>query len=411
MRYWLLFVVCFFSASLVMASSNDATTGGVLDVVNEKDLWAVRDWLKQKRMHEGSKKLSDVIVSGEVRIQWQNIKERLSRIKQVGSDSVSGLSNNLFDAEVNLYFDYKADKTWAAIKLEFDNAMGRETGQVNQISLERAYMGYHIFRDSRNLVDIMVGRQRLYDLYDSEVQYNSTADGFTVVYGLAFPKYFDFTLKGGGYIADATQSHAFWLIEAGLYDIMDLGIYFEYSFIDWAKSGSTYYNNPNWKFINHQFVLGYVFNPEITRVPARFFGGILFNADADSKRIQQLTNGKVSSKENLAWYVAIQLGKLENANDWAFQAQWQGVEAQSMPDFDVSGIGRGNSVGSSLYTSNSNGLANGNTNYNGWEVDFMYNITAELVLEVRFQRALSQNSDIGLPLNYTNYQVEMIYGF
>lgn len=97
----ILFITLLMSSQLVIASSNDSTFGGVLDVVNEKDLWAVRDWMISKRKH--GNKGCDIMVSGEVRAEWRNVKERLSRIRQVGEGSVSGLSNNLFDVEVNLF--------------------------------------------------------------------------------------------------------------------------------------------------------------------------------------------------------------------------------------------------------------------------------------------------------------------
>ncbi len=407
----------------IYASSNDDPLGnstGALDVVNEKDTWAVRDWLKSKRVALNNKG-GDLSVSGEVRTEWRNVHEKLNGVRQVGINSVSGLANNQFDVEVNLYFDYKADKTWAAIKLEFDNAMGRLTGDVNQIALERAYLGYHLFDDGVSRLDLMVGRQRMYDLYDSEIQFNSTADGFTATYAVSFESVGDFLVKGGGYLVDARQAHPVWIIEAGIFDIGDTGLYFEYSFVDWSKNGNPNLSSRNvnaFKFINNQFILGYVFDPAMVYVDARFFGGILWNADADKRALKRLTG--VNTRANLGWWIALQVGKLEKAMDWAGQVQWQVSEAQAVPDFDVSGIGRGNSQNSAFFTTGPGSttvnvfpgqLAQGDSNYSGFEIDFMYALTNEIVLEARLQRALAKSRSLGGPLSYTNFQLEAIYGF
>ena len=133
------------------------------------------------------------------------------------------------------------------------------------------------------------------------------------------------------------------------------------------------------------------------------------------------SGGQVTSSQGLAWTVALQLGKLEKPDDWAFQAQWQGVGAQAVPEFDISGIGAGASLGAGLYNSDDLiGVGNGTTNYSGWEVDLMYLVTHELSLELRLQRALSLRNVTGLqrsygtwgaPLNYTNFEIMAIYGF
>ncbi len=412
-NYLLTALLALFMTNSIFASGNDDPLGfstGALDVVNEKDLWAVRDWLKSKRI-ELHHKSGDLSVSGEVRAEWRNMHEKLGSTRQVGIGSVSGLANNQYDVEVNLYFDYSTEKSWTAIKLEFDNAMGMLSGDINQIVLERAFVGYTFYDDGLYRIDGMLGRQRMYDLYDSEVQFNSTADGATVNLNANFECITEMLLKGGIYLADATEAQPFWIFEATFWDIGCIGLYAEYSFITWAKSGTRFRNDPTFQYSNHQATIGYVFSRDWWPIDTRIFTAFVINQQADPNVMQRLTNGVVRSRENWAWYVALQVGTVEKAMDWAAQFQYQGVQAQSIPDFDVSGIGRGNSLNSQSFINNVNGLGNGNANYSGWELDGLFALSDNIVLEARFQRAVSQEKKIGRPLSYTNFQIEAIYGF
>ncbi len=430
---WLSFLLlCILSGSLSAraANSNYTQANDLLDTVNQKDLWAVRDWLKTKRVALNTKS-GDLSIAGDIKAEWRNVHEILGSLELTsGAGSPGTWSNNLYTIDFRLYFDYKADKTWASVKLEFSNAAGTFNGEANQIALNRANMGYHLFDDGIQRLDVIVGRLRSYEMYDSEIQFNSTLDGFTGTYAITLDNFADVSLRGGGYIVDQSENHPVWIIQAGMYDILDSGLYLEYAFTDWhkesqmakvitnvASGATTSIGNAKWDYITNQFILGYVFNPEIFSMDVRLFGGILWNAHASSNDILRLSRGKLPhSFKNLAGWVALQIGSVERAGDWAFQAQWQVVEALSIPDWDISGIGTGNSTSSSLFGFNAfssavNFPGNGNGNYNGWELDLLYSVTNELVMELRIQRALAEEKQIGLPLNYTNFILAAIYGF
>lgn len=424
-------LTCFgLSTSLFAASANANYTRAtdLLDTVNQKDLWAVRDWLKTKRVALNTKS-GDLAIAGDIQAEWRNVHEELGSLNLTsGSGSPGGWSNNLYSIDFRLYFDYKADKTWASVKLEFNNAGGVFNGEADQISLDRANMGYHLYDDGRMRLDGIVGRQRSYEMYDSEVQFNSTLDGFTGTYAITLDFLAEVSIRAGGYIVDQSENHPVWIIQGAMYDILDTGLYFEYALTDWHKDTRevTIITNGNnvvsvgkakWDYIINQFILGYVFNPDIFTVDVRLFGGILWNNHASPREVNRLSLGKVpNSYKNLAGWVALQVGSVEKAGDWAFQAQWQVVEALAIPDWDVSGIGTGNSSSSSLFgfntfSSASNFPGNGNSNYNGWELDLLYSVTNELVLQLQIQRAQSEEKKIGFPLNYTNFTLSAIYGF
>lgn len=432
LRFCLLFFGILSATSLVArnASSNYTRSTDLLDTVNQKDLWAVRDWLKTKRVALNVKS-GDLSIAGDITAEWRNVHEKLGSLDLTsGANSPGTWSNNLYSIDFRLYFDYKADKTWASVKLEFNNAGGVFNGEADQIALDRANLGYHLYDDGIQRLDAVLGRQRSYEMYDSEVEFNSTLDGFTGSYAITLDRFADFTLRGGGYIVDQSQNHPVWIIQAGLFDLLETGLYIEYAFTDWHKDTrkNTVITNAasgnvvnlgtyKWDYIINQFILGYVFRPEVFTVDVRLFGGILWNCHASELTINRLTEGKVpNSRKNMAGWIALQVGSVERPGDWAFQAQWQVVEALSIPDFDVSGIGTGNSTSSSLFgfnafSSATNFPGNGNSNYNGFEIDLLYAVTGELVLEMRIQRALSEEKQVGYPLNYTNFILAAIYGF
>jgi len=184
---WLsLLLLCLLSGSLFAATANANYTqaNDLLDTVNQKDLWAVRDWLKTKRVALNTKS-GDLSIAGDIKAEWRNVHEILGSLELTsGSGSPGTWSNNLYTIDFRLYFDYKADKTWASVKLEFSNAAGTFNGEANQIALNRANIGYHLFDDGIQRLDAIVGRLRSYEMYDSEIQFNSTLDGFTGTYAI-----------------------------------------------------------------------------------------------------------------------------------------------------------------------------------------------------------------------------------
>ena len=333
----------------------------LLDTTDQKDLWAVREWLRTKRVALNNK-LGDFSISGDVKTEWRNVHQKLGSLNITGGPgSPSTWNNNLYTIDFRLYFDYKADKTWASVKLDFDEAAGLFQGQTNNLALVRANMGYHLYDDGNMRLDVLVGRQRAYELYDSQIQFNSTLDGFTGLYSVGLDGLGDVSVHGGGYVFNALASHPVWVVQCGLYDLLDTGFYMEYAFVDWHKNtSSTVITNTatnavcrvgseKWAFRNNQFIFGYSFNPEIFGRDVRLFGGILWNALARPTSMERLSNNLINSSQNLAGWVALQLGSVQRAGDWAFQAQWQVVQPYAVPDWDVAGFGKGNGTNSTLF--------------------------------------------------------------
>ena len=124
-------------------------------------------------------------------------------------------------------------------------------------------------------------------------------------------------------------------------------------------------------------------------------------------------------KANWAWYTGVSIGVVKKQGDWAVDVNYQWVQAQAVPDFDVLGIGRGNAAGLGFYTVNRDGTggatnqqtAGGNTNYRGFEIEALYAITNSLVVQQNFKYSNTLNTNIGPDEKFRQYEIEFIYAF
>lgn len=360
-------------------------------------------WME--RLLEDTESTGELSIDAEVTAKWKNVHEQLNGIKQVGIDSASGRANNQYGIQANLLFDYSKDKTWAQIKLEFDNSAGRNTGSVDAIALKRANMGYHILQDAPVFIDVLVGRAQMSDLYYSEVEFDGVSDGVTLTLRSDIEGFTDFVTKGGIYLYDAKTSHAFWVVDVGFYNFANTGLYFEYNLIDWSKdSRSGYQGAPNNRFLISQANVGWNSNPDLIPIPVKVFSGFLWNHRAYKGHYTHYQT------ENFAFYAGLQMGKVKKQYDWAFKAQWQSVQAEAIPDFDVSGIGRGNAIKGALYSNNNGPLRTGNTNYQGFEISGIFALTDNISLKPKFQRSVALNTSINT-FSYTRFGVDALYTY
>jgi len=172
-------------AAAVMVSS----LGFAQTPESEKDSKALREYTKMKRGVSVRDKGGDMYLSGDVRFEYQNVTESSNGTSRRGSGT--GNPNHVYDVEVNLALDYKADDAWAAVNLEFDNDAGANapsgasigaSGQKDALWLKRAYVGYNLFQVDAAKLDMEVGRRQLYDLFSSVVQFGNQMDGVAFRY-------------------------------------------------------------------------------------------------------------------------------------------------------------------------------------------------------------------------------------
>ena len=71
---------------------------------------------------------------------------------------------------------------------------------------------------------------------------------------------------------------------------------------------------------------------------------------------------------------------VKGKGDWALGLMYQWVELQSLPDPDMSGIGNGNLLDQYVYSQ-----GQGNTNFHGGRLEFLYAFTDNITVDTKFQ--------------------------
>lgn len=359
-KYLLLVLVAssnFFTQALMAAADTGQESENEREL-KEHDYESLRDFLQTKEDVVLEDKDTNLAISGDVRFEWQHITEtsRNIRLRGPGAFNEKGLpiSRNDFDVEFNLKFEYTYKRAWAYAHLQFDNGAGvgvvdkdckddREgcwgSGDKNRLNLKRAYMGYNILADGVARVDIEVGRRKIFDVFDSIIQFDSRMDGVVLKNSKKVECGGSAYWYIAGFLVDERVDQFAYVTEFGVLDICKTGFDFKYSYIDWNFDGRNRCDvkHPRgWQFRNSQFTVEYHLDPCFLHRPVEFYGAFLINHAARARTIAD------HKKENIGWYVGCTIGEVDKEGDWSFDVNYQLVQAQSIPDCDMGGIGRGN---------------------------------------------------------------------
>lgn len=388
---------------------------------NETDMDALRKWLRDKRMVSVKESGGDLAISGQMRTEFQYINERKNDIQQRGGSSSpsGGRPPQVFDVEFNLLFDYRTDRTWAAIKIEYDNDMGVRSGTMGRIKLERAYLGGRIVPGDTFTIDAEIGRRFLYDIFDSKVEFATLFDGIFVRFDKALPEIGNFYVHPGAFLIDDKTNHYGYVAEVGALRIANTGLNIKFAEIDWQKHFTNETKTRRYRFLVTQALASYQYTPDwFGKRLVKVYGAGLYNALAKG------IPATAGHRAPWAWYAGVALGMVRKQGDWAIEANYQWVQAQAIPDFDVSGIGHGNSAGVGLYTANIDGegaattisTAVGSCNYKGFDVDVFYAFTDNLTIQSNYRMSHTLNvyrdsSGHTPKITFKQYEIEFIYAF
>lgn len=451
--------------------------------LNERDFTALREYISTKRNVELKEKINNLKISGDIRSEWRHLAERGIRpitipgegvfsqdlfLANDGFKSLRGkgkvdpytinsgiplglpISKNDFDVEFNLYFKYEYGRAYAVAHLQFDNACGvsdngwlnfdedpagyHGSGSSREINLKRAYWGYNIYEGCGTRFDVEVGRHKLYDIFESEVQFGSRMDGIALYYSASHEGIGEWYWTLAGWVVDERVNHLVYGTEVGFMNIMDQGFDVQYSFVNWNKYGRNrfFVRNPNgFRFQTSQLTLTYHLNPEwLCGKYAEIFGAVLYNSDGRHtgnrfigvENEVELPNGDIISefeimevpvphhrkknRDRWGWYVGFLIGKVKKEGDWSLEVQYQYISAYVFPDNDENGIGRGNVLEESLtYQQRSN------VNYKGWKFQGLYALTDNLTIDSKLEFTRAVNKTIGGPHHYSSFEIEAIYAF
>ncbi|MCH9614564.1 MAG: hypothetical protein SP1CHLAM54_14750 [Chlamydiia bacterium] len=402
------------TTSLVAQGTIDI--GDKIDNTETSDLQALRDWINTKRQVTVNERGGNLSIAGEVRSEYQNRMETVDGVRQLGKGGAHpNQPANRFDIEVNFMLDYRTDRTWAAVKIEYDNREGTSSGTFNRIALERAYLGGRAVDQDTWTIDTNIGRNRMGNMFDSKIEFGSFYDGIWVNYNQAMDVIGDAYLHGGPFVIDHRVNHFGYVFEIGVLNIGGTGLYTKYSLIDWdTHNYPTKLENLRWQFMNSQVIFGYKWTPKWLEKNITIYSGWLLNSAAERLAI---TNNQ---KANTAWYAGFSAGEARKKGDWSFDCNYQYVAPQAVPALDSSGIGYNNAEGRGLYTTNINGTglpitnrknARGNSNFKGIAIEFLYLITNNITLYSSWNQSVPQNREVGPYVKYRQYEFEVIYAF
>lgn len=403
-------------------------------------------WLQQRDriLNELDGKTDDPAITADIRAKWKNQYKRTNghmtrgvhavvpeTVPTAATSTVEGTPMtapaNKYTIEANLYIDYETCRNWIEAKIQFKNDMGIESGTDNKIALQKAWIGYDFFDDNWGDLDGEIGRKPCSEIFDSRIQFDSTFDGALITWRNKWQRTGEFFIHGGPDLIDARTTQFAFLGEMGLEEAFDTGAYGKLSLAWWRHKGADRYNvknSPKYRFINPQLLLGYDFCKETFGFPVGVYAAALYNCAAKP------TVSSAGKKRAFAWYAAIEFGKLKKCGDFFFDVCYQEVGQQAVPNFDLSGIGRGNSTSwgdaavivdptdPKNFSPNSAVLTipasqvQGNTNYRGVEVRFMYNFTDELTFKATVDVSRQKTRVVGGGGNtYRSGELQLIYGF
>ena len=396
-------------------------TSGSLSAIDhrQRDYEAVQEFVNSKRTIPLADKMPYIKFSGSVRADVIRRQEKADGQNLRGPNK--GFNWWDFDTEFNFKMDYKCGKTYGKLRLQSFNPMGVEawiqpcstdpqglhgSGRCNDICLRDAWFGYKLCENDCYDVKFEVGRRRLYSLFDSRIQFNERFDGAVLRTTKHIGPRSDFYLYLSAFVVDFRVNHYSYAGETGVYNILDSNIDLKYSLIHWKKNGRNRCGTESpagSQFLNSQFTAAYVFDPGLFFCErAKFYGAFEINTAAKKREI---TNNE---KENIGWYIGFIAGDedLRDAGDWAFDINYQYVQAQAVPDRDARGIKRGNVRRETLYAD-----GRGNNNFKGMHIEFVYAFSPCFSIDTMYQFSHEIEKRIGGTHSYSKYEIDFIYSF
>ena len=410
------------------------STEGPGDVNDQVDYNVLRDYIDTQRKVTIKELGGRLSIAGEVRTEMQATGETKDGVRQRGTGGATDKPFLAWDVEVNLMIDYRAERTWATIKLEFDNNAGTTkfgggSGTFDKLTVERAFIGARIFDEDTYTTDLMFGRRRLSYTFDSRLEFGSFMDGIVLNYSRAFDQYGNFYVTGGPFVVNENHSQYAWVFELGLLGAWNTGLYMKYSLIDWdtktferndfngteeQKDNQVKVFSNRFNYFVSQATLGYKLRNRWDK-SMTFYGAFLVNHAADP--IKELTG---HSKKNNAWYAGFSIGEARKKGDWSFDTNYQWVQTLAYPSFDSSGITVGNAAGIDLFGIG-DGInqrprdnfdnAVGNTNYRGFTMQLLYLWTNNLTMFQSWSQSQTLDKGKGPFMRYKQYEIELIYAF
>jgi hypothetical protein len=183
------------------------------------------------------------------------------------------------------------------------------------VEIDRLLVGYKLYKEADSELYLEFGRAKMEHLFDSRIQYKSYFNG---IQG-AFTKG-NLHLHGGQLAIDWELDHYGFIGEAILSNVNNSNLTITYSITDWVSEEDYLIS----QFSAKQYI-DIVMDNEFY-IYAAF-----------------MRNHRISSHSN-AIYAGATLGEIKKMGDWTFDANYQYIGVNSVPTFDLNGIGFGHGV-------------------------------------------------------------------
>jgi hypothetical protein len=410
---------------------------GELFLPDDQDQRLIREFLEDKRDETLAEK-PELRISGDIRVRYRNRSEKINGREvtqkcafRTAADGTRqelvfpgvNFSDDRDRIEANVQFDYSSDCAWGAIKIELENELGKISGTKDRINLERALIGYDLYKCGNTRWFIEAGRQFLLEKFRSEIQYGSRLDGIFTRYDTCVSWLGPVYVQGAGMVVDYRCDEYAWAGAVAFDNIHCTKWYTIYSYVDWGRHRSddlfpliirrdpfsdTIITNTPARIRPYrisQFIVGRRIPCFVCDKELNLFAAVIYNHAAKGVVV---TRGR---KEALGWYAGFQLGKVKKKHDWAVIFEFDYVEAQAILESDNSGIGRGNAQNRSLYEGLIAANARGDTNYYGPGMEVAYAATNDLTFRAQLVYSKSIANDIGGEVRFRQFDFQAIYAF
>lgn len=380
------------------------------------DTRILRDFIESRNLIQCRQKCGSLTIAGDVRAKWATASEVVRGEAKRGVNTETAI--NAFKSEFNLFMDYTTDNSWVTTKLRWSVLDGVDGGGPVKTDLDRAFMGYDIFESGAEDLYIEVGRTKLDYLFESRVEFGSLFNGIHLYYTNCDPRVGTLVIHGGPFVVDAFTNHYAWVVETSIKDLIWKGASIKYSMIDWFRFARTFgygtknelltENNPRYRFLVSQMIFGYERTIDVYGCKLLYaYAAVLANHLAKRSPITEFTYS------NKAWYVGFTLGKLCKAGDWSLDVNYQSVGAQAIPEFDMTGIGRGNADNAVFYNPPKFIAidARGYGNFRGFQISALYALTNTLSMRAKAEWTKPLNVRLGGDFTYRAFEFVAIYAF
>lgn len=330
------------------------------------------------------------------------------------------IPTNQFMSQVDLIFDYQLDPTYARIQFEFLNNMGILTksrkrhvntnknvlfgsGRFKDIELIKAFMGYSLLDKEKHKLTFEIGRRQLFDIFDSKIQFNNQFDGIVLTYWRSNDRWGVFKAQAAGFVIDDSINQFGYAGEVDFLSFCGSKLDLKYSLITWERRGHNRFGKRHplgSRFVNSQLLAAYGLPDIFNQDPSIYMAAIHNHAATPNWH----TNHRKAAN---AFYAGVTVGQVKKKNDWSLDCNYQWVQAQSIPEADVSGITRDNPLGISMYDQNWAGYAN----YKGYVATFVYGVSDNLSVSLLYQRVHQASAAIGGKFRSSSLQLSATYTF